>query len=497
MSQNIDRGEHRQDEEPQHTTAIEDRAVSRREFMKLAGLAGAGLTMVGGLGGILAACGSAATTTTTAATTATTTATTATTGSVTTAATAGGTTTSAASSGTIDAASLKKMLNIPDGAAAGQGLTLNLGSALPLSGGGAFYGEHQASGIKLAIPLIEAMGGPHFNVTFYDIQMGVAQLGVDAIRKMASSDTHMALVGWCAASGAEIAPAEQNKILLVDGGGGTSVGWQGKDFFWGTRAIPTVDSVRGTLLYVKQKLPDAKNVALLTQSYGTQIDTPIDETAKKNIEDLGFTHVGTVLVPLDAVEFSDAINKLKAMKPDIIFGLPLDGPAPVAFMKQYATSGMKAMVVCTDYTVDNAKLAGSAYENNYWYSGEEFLVAQPGSPWTKYFIDTYHQNYKGEPDAFVANFYEDTFLLWDLVRRVIAKGGDPKDGAALQAELIANPTFMSVYGGTADAVGTYSLDLKIHSVASKTNYIFAIKDTMPDLLGYFQGPSGDSLKIIK
>ena len=211
--------------------------------------------------------------------------------------------------------------------------------------------------------------------------MGVAQLGIDAIRKMASSNTHVARLGGVLPRVPKSLGRSRTRFCYL-----TAVvaqAWDGREktTFWGTRAIPTVDSVRGTLGYVEQKLPDAKNVALLMQSYGVQIDTPIEDTAKKNIADLGFTHVGTVLVPLDAVEFSDAINKLKAMKPDVIFGLPLDGPAPVAFMKQYATSGMKAMVVGTDYTVDNAKLAGSAYETNYWYSGEEFMPDQPGSPW--------------------------------------------------------------------------------------------------------------------
>ena len=47
MSENIDRGEQGQDPKPMET----GNAVSRREFIKLAGLAGAGLTLAGGLGG--------------------------------------------------------------------------------------------------------------------------------------------------------------------------------------------------------------------------------------------------------------------------------------------------------------------------------------------------------------------------------------------------------------------------------------------------------------
>ena len=43
------------------------RAVSRREFLKIAGVAGATIGVAGGLGGLLAACGGTETTTTTTA----------------------------------------------------------------------------------------------------------------------------------------------------------------------------------------------------------------------------------------------------------------------------------------------------------------------------------------------------------------------------------------------------------------------------------------------
>ena len=67
---------------------LEGKAVSRREFLKIAGIAGATIGMGAGLGGLVAACGGAATTTT-GASTATTGATTATTAAVTTSVSAG------------------------------------------------------------------------------------------------------------------------------------------------------------------------------------------------------------------------------------------------------------------------------------------------------------------------------------------------------------------------------------------------------------------------
>jgi hypothetical protein len=59
--------------------ALPDKTVSRREFLKLAGIAGAVVGVGGGLGGVLAACGGTSTTTTAATSATTTGATTATT----------------------------------------------------------------------------------------------------------------------------------------------------------------------------------------------------------------------------------------------------------------------------------------------------------------------------------------------------------------------------------------------------------------------------------
>ena len=71
----------------------EDRKVSRREFLKIAGVAGATIGVAGGLGGLVAACGSSSTTTTAAAATTTAAAATTTTGAAGTTTTGGATTT--------------------------------------------------------------------------------------------------------------------------------------------------------------------------------------------------------------------------------------------------------------------------------------------------------------------------------------------------------------------------------------------------------------------
>ncbi len=59
-----------------------------------------------------------------------------------------------------------------------------------------------------------------------------------------------------------LAGTKQFKIFTLDGGGGTSNFGQGKDYFWGTRAITPNDALPGLFMYIKQKYPDLKTVGL-------------------------------------------------------------------------------------------------------------------------------------------------------------------------------------------------------------------------------------------
>lgn len=92
---------------------MQDKSLSRREFLKLAGIAGATVGLAGGLGGLAAACGGTTTTTTAAPTT--------TTAMATTTTAAAGTTTTAASSTTVSAS-------------AETGREIKLGSVQPITG---------------------------------------------------------------------------------------------------------------------------------------------------------------------------------------------------------------------------------------------------------------------------------------------------------------------------------------------------------------------------
>jgi len=130
-----------------HEETGTNKSVSRREFLKIAGIAGAGVTLAGGLGGLLAACGEAEETTTTAG------ATTTTAGATTT--TAGATTTTAGATTTVKPAEAK---------------TMKVGWTMPFSGGYGMYGVAMKPGVEAMVALLNEAGGVPIGNDLYKIE---------------------------------------------------------------------------------------------------------------------------------------------------------------------------------------------------------------------------------------------------------------------------------------------------------------------------------------
>ena len=65
--------------------------------------------------------------------------------------------------------------------------------------------------------------------------------------------------------------------------------------------------------------------------------------------------------------------------------------------------------------------------------------------------------------------------MWEVMRRVLADGGEINDGDALDKALQTNLTVVSVYGGDESTVGTYTLDPTTHSVIKREMGVFEYK----------------------
>lgn len=368
----------------------------------------------------------------------------------------------------------------PGGADAGQGLTIKMGALLPFSGPGSYYGEFQGNGLKLGVKHVKEAGGPTIELVDKDHKSGDVTAGTTAARELATQDkVPLIFASYGAVLGSILPVIQQFHVLTLDGGGGTSQVWKSQDFFWGTRMVTPDDTWPGVLDYAKEKMPDAKRVASVAWDVGPANDASL-AIYKQLLADRGMELVADERVQIGLTDYSTTLARVRQAEPDIV-GIGLWGLDPGYFMKQYITTGLGAQVIGPEFTPDAAQVAGDAYDN-YWFAYDFFDAANPPNPWSKYFADTYRQEYDKDADFYSANYYEKAFIAWELVKRVLKKGGDVNSGDDLQAALEDDPTFRSVYGGDSETVGELTLDVTEHAPKEKAMVIGTVVSGKPKIL---------------
>jgi branched-chain amino acid transport system substrate-binding protein len=388
----------------------------------------------------------------------------------------GGSATGAASADTggVSGAQVTKLLGV-DAKNAGKGMKIKLGAVLALTGPGSFYGTNQGNGIKLAAAQIKAAGGPDFQLDFKDHKTANAQAGVQAARELGTARTPVVLTSFVGDIGAMFPGLAQYKMLGLDGGGGTSDFGQSKAYFWGMRAIEPDDDFIGAMKYWQATDPKIKRVSLVYFDQGPANKIVIDNFGKAAAQ-TGMTVAGTVSTTIGQTDFSSAIQKLKSTNPDAVF-LFGTGVDPGYFMKQYVTSAIGKPVIGSEYISDAAKVAGPAFDD-YMFATDWFNPQKPANDWSKLFLDSYKKRFGTEPEINSANYYEDTFAVWDLVRRVLAKG-QSVTGENLQKALVENPKFQSIYGGSGTTLGALALDTKTHTATERPLQVYKANKGTP------------------
>lgn len=450
--------------------------LSRREALRRFGLFGAAAVVAPS---ILAACGSDSKPGTGAGTTA---------GGATTtgggaATTAGGAATTAGGGGASDLATL---LKIDPNGKNGKGTDWTMGAVLALTGNGSFYGKTMSRGIDLAVEQIKEAGGPNIKVVYKDHKSGDPQAGITAVNELGADKVPAKLASYVDDLGAMFAGTKQFQMFTLDGGGGTSIFGQGLPYFWGTRAITPNDAIPGLLKYIKEKFPDIKTVGLTGWDLGEPSNTQVKTDVLKKIADGGFQFNNLYeLWPVSTTDFAATLTKIKANEPDLLlFGGY--GQDPGFFFDQAQTAGLKSKIVGFEFTPDGVNASKGAYDSVGWtFAYDYFNPDAPISPLAKHFVDTYKAKYGEDPDFYAANFYENTLVMWEVIRRVLAKGGNINSGADLDAALQDDLTVVSVYGGDDKTVGTYTLDPETHSVVKRPMGVFEYKDKKVTPLAYF------------
>jgi len=389
--------------------------------------------------------------------------------------TAGGSETTSGGSGG-GGGDLATQLGIEE-ASAGKGQSIELGAVLALTGTGSFYGKTMSRGLDLAANHIQELGGPTFKYTYLDHKSGDAPAGVQAMAELVSKKIQAKFASYVDDLGAMLSATAENKMFTLDGGGGTSIFGQGQPYFWGTRAITPNDPMPGLFKWLHEKYPDAKTVGLVGWDIGEPNNTTVKEDILKKIAAGGFEFNNLYeLVPVGNQDFSQVLPKVKANEPDILL-VSNYGQDPGSFANQAATAGLKAVRIGFEFTPDGLNASKGTYDSDgYVFAYDYFDATSPKSALAKKFVEDFKADNGEDPDFYAANFYENAFVMWEVMRRIWKK--DPKaeiTGDALDKALQEDLTVVSVYGGDDSTLGTYTLDPKTHSVQKREMGVFEYK----------------------
>jgi branched-chain amino acid transport system substrate-binding protein len=380
-----------------------------------------------------------------------------------------------------------------DGKNSGKDLKFKLGIVLAMTGPGSYYGRIQGNGARLAVAQIKAAGGPDIELVFKDHKSADAQAGSRAAKELGIAGVPIVLTSYVGDIGAMFPGLAQYKMLGLDGGGGTSDFGQGKPYFWGMRAVEPDDDFIGALKYWKATDPKIKKVSLVYFDQGPANAIVIDNF-KKALADAGLDMASAELTTIGATDYSATISRLKTANPDAVF-LFGTGVDPGYFMKQYVAAGLQASVIGSEYISDAAKVAGPAFDN-YMFATDWYNADNATNDWSKLFHDSYVKEFGLEPEINAANYYEDTFAVWDLIRRVLAKGGNVNSGEELQKALEADPSFKSVYGGSGAELGLIELDTTTHKPKTRPLGVYKSNGGKPKQVASFD-LGGANFKLLQ
>ncbi|NKZ02278.1 ABC transporter substrate-binding protein [Actinomadura latina] len=374
------------------------------------------------------------------------------------------------------AGDLVKLLDIKDGTDLGGDVTFKLGAALTLSGPSAANGESMRNAMELAVKQIKAAGGPTIELSVKDIKGPDPVAAKQAASELAAEGVPAKITSMGDGLGAMLADTDKSKILSLDGVGGAQVFTKGTQYFYGTREVAPSDAAPGALEWFKKAHPQGRTVGLVGVDLGP-LNAAIQADMKAKIEAAGLTFNGLwETVAPSSQDYASMIAKVGKNEPDLLW-VAFGGAAPGAFAAQAKSAGIKSELLGIEFTQEAVKASKGVLDSDgFKFAMDYFDASQPANPLAGLFAEAYEKAY-GEPaDFYAANAYEETLMVWDLIRRVVAEGGKPDDSAQLKAALEKNPKFASVYGGDATTVGALEIDLKTHGVASRPMGVFEYKD---------------------
>lgn len=351
----------------------------------------------------------------------------------------------------------------PGGPQAGAGLNWVHGLNLALSGGGAPIGQAMSQGAEIAADLIRASGGPDIALKLNDHQNGQVSAAVTGVRRLIAQEKIQSLGSSYGAATESLFPLIETSQITTFWSGGAGPNGLGKDYVWVTMAIYAIDATPGGLGYLAKTFPDKKRLAIVGNPENGII--AVQETAPKAWPKAsnGGEVVATEMVNIGTTDFSALIARLKSVNADVIY-TTVYGNDQGYMIKQMREGGISAPILIMDLVMPTVpEIAGDAIAQDVYLAVDGYQP-ENASPLNQLFVQEYKKKFNMEPDYFAANFFEQTLVLWGMIKGAIAAGATPDRGPQLGASVTADNKFPSVYGGGASDVSMMSFDVADHSV---------------------------------
>jgi branched-chain amino acid transport system substrate-binding protein len=329
------------------------------------------------------------------------------------------------------------------GSSDGMCKTFPIGSFFAMTGAGAPVGRAQSQGALIAIDQINAAGGVagyNFDLIITDFKNTDVNLAVTGVRKMISVDKIPAVLASYSAPTLATQPiCEKAKVLMLNGGA-YSPKLVGKPYLYTIR-LAAHQIVPALLKFLWER--DVRRLGLLYISDPSGI-MPVEEYIKPIWTKMGGAIVADEPHQSGLTDLSPSMARIKAGKPDAIISYST-GESIAFGVKQAREAGMNVPIVVVDWMKDYQTIAGTTSKNV--FTAVDFLDRKSEDPYTIRFIKDYESKFKDAVDPYAANYYDAVMIIAELVKRVVAKGGDPMQGEQLEKAIWDKPSFKNVFGG--------------------------------------------------
>jgi branched-chain amino acid transport system substrate-binding protein len=316
------------------------------------------------------------------------------------------------------------------------GIQVTIGQILALTGGASFFGTVEAAGSKLAAQHIKDAGGPSLDFSAEDNQSGLPNAAVAAARKLtAQKNVPLIQTSFPAATLAIIPVIEDAQTLTFQIAGGTLSQLNAGKYLWmggplGTEPFPALSD------YIKSTLPAAKTGAIMVWDEKDSLAAAADSVKKPWESDSQHSIIAQETVEIGTQDMSAAIARIKSKNPDALF-LVLFGADWATAIKQARNAGLNVPIVGSQWNSQGHTVTGSSDENYVWV-GYAF-DATLNKPFMRLFADDYKKANNADPEIYAGFAYENTWLIADLIARVVRDKGDPTSKTDLYNAFIKSP----------------------------------------------------------